>query len=70
MAPPARFRTPFAGQLYFEGNAFKDRLKTDNEVFRLSAAIELGKSERWFGRHRIAGLVENSSLERYRRGGL
>ena len=61
---------PYAGQLYFEGTAFKDRLKTDNEVYRLSAAIELGKSERWFGRHRIAGLAEISSLERYRRVGL
>jgi iron complex outermembrane receptor protein len=58
---------PYAGRLYFESNWFKDWIVTDNEVFRLSAAWEGGRSNRWFGRHRIAGLAENSVQDRLRR---
>jgi outer membrane receptor protein involved in Fe transport len=58
---------PYAGRLYFESNWFKDWIVTDNEIFRLSAAWEGGKSSRWYGRHRIAGLVENSVQDRLRR---
>ena len=58
---------PYAGQLYFDGNWFKDWIKTNNEIYRLSVAWHVGKSNRWFGRHRIAGLLENSSQDRRRR---
>ncbi len=58
---------PYAGQLYFESNWFKDWILTTNEIFRLSAAWEGGRSNRWFGRHRIAGLLENSNQDRLRR---
>src|SRR5688500_6805705 len=58
---------PYAGRLYFDGNWFKDWIKTNNEIYRLSVAWDVGKSDRWFGRHRIAGLLENSSQDRRRR---
>ncbi len=57
----------YAGQKYFEANWFKDWIVTQNEIYRLSAAWEVGTSERWFGRHRIAGLLENSEQDRRRR---
>jgi iron complex outermembrane receptor protein len=57
----------FAGRMYFDANWFKDWIKTSNEIGRLTAAWEVGKSERWFGRHRIAGLLENSEQVRRRR---
>ncbi|MEO6246833.1 MAG: TonB-dependent receptor plug domain-containing protein [Opitutaceae bacterium] len=58
---------PYAGRLYFESLWFKDRIVTDNEIFRLSAAWDVGRSNRWYGRHRIAGLLENSTQDRLRR---
>jgi outer membrane receptor protein involved in Fe transport len=58
---------PYAGRLYFESLWFKDWIVTDNEIYRLSAAWDVGKSDRWFGRHRIAGLAENSTQDRLRR---
>ncbi|MBI5692786.1 MAG: TonB-dependent receptor plug domain-containing protein [Verrucomicrobia bacterium] len=58
---------PYAGRLYFESNWFKDWIVTDNEIYRVSAAWEGGRSNRWFGRHRIAGLAENSVQDRLRR---
>jgi iron complex outermembrane receptor protein len=58
---------PYAGRLYLESNWFKDWIVTDNEIFRLSAAWEGGRAERWFGRHRIAALAENSVQDRLRR---
>lgn len=58
---------PYAGRLYFESNWFKDWIVTDNEIYRASVAWEGGRSQRWFGRHRIAGLVENSVQDRLRR---
>ena len=58
---------PFAGQIYFESIWFKDRILTDNEIFRASAAWEGGSSTRWYGRHRVAGLVEQSRQDRLRR---
>ncbi len=58
---------PYAGRLYFESNWFKDWIVTDNEIYRLTAAWEGGRSNRWFGRHRIATLAENSVQDRLRR---
>lgn len=58
---------PYAGRLYFESNWFKDWILTTNEIRRLSAAWEGGRANRWFGRHRIAGLLERSSQDRLRR---
>ncbi len=58
---------PYAGQMYFESNWFKDWIVTENEIYRLSLAWEGGSSKRWFGRHRIAGLLENASQDRLRR---
>jgi hypothetical protein len=58
---------PYAGRLYFDGNWFKDWIKTNNEIYRLSVAWDVGKSNRWYGRHRVAGLLENSSQDRRRR---
>ena len=56
-----------ARQLFIEETWFKDRVLTQNEVFRLSAAWELGRADRWFGRHRLAGLLERSEQDRLRR---
>ena len=58
---------PRARQLFFETQWFKDRIVTSNEIFRLSAAWDVGNARRWFGRHRIAGLLENSKQDRLRR---
>ncbi len=58
---------PYAGRLYFEALWFKDRIVTDNEIFRLTTSWDVGRSNRWFGRHRIAGLLENSTQHRLRR---
>jgi outer membrane receptor protein involved in Fe transport len=58
---------PHARELFFETQWFKDRIVTSNEIFRLSAAWEGGNSRRWFGRHRLAGLVEQSKQDRLRR---
>ncbi|MBM3851765.1 MAG: hypothetical protein FJ399_01270, partial [Verrucomicrobia bacterium] len=58
---------PFAGRLYFESNWFKDWIVTDNRIYRLSAAWETGRANRWYGRHRFAGLLENSLQNRLRR---
>ncbi len=58
---------PYAGQLYFESNWFKDWILTENETYRLSLAWDVGKSNRWYGRHRVAGLLEDSSQDRRRR---
>jgi hypothetical protein len=45
---------------------FKDSYDTINDVQRLSAAYELNLGK-WFGRHRIAGMLEHSQQERLRR---
>lgn len=58
---------PYAGRLYFEALWFKDRIITENEIYRLSAAWDVGKATRWYGRHRIAGLAEKSNQDRLRR---
>lgn len=58
---------PHAGQLYFESLWFKDWIVTDNEIYRLSAAWDAGRADRWFGRHRVAALAENSVQDRLRR---
>jgi iron complex outermembrane recepter protein len=58
---------PHARELYIENRWFKDGIVTSNEIFRLSAAWETGDSRRWYGRHRIAGLLENSRQDRLRR---
>ena len=56
-----------ARQLFLETTWFKDRIVTSNETFRLSAAWEKGRADRWFGRHRVAGLYERSGQDRLRR---
>jgi outer membrane receptor protein involved in Fe transport len=58
---------PFVGRLYFESVWFKDTIRTTNEIYRLTASADLGRSERWFGRHRVAVLAENSTQDRLRR---
>lgn len=58
---------PYAGQTYFEARWFKDWVLTENEVYRLSAAWDVGSSKRWFGRHRVAGLIEEAQQDRTRR---
>jgi hypothetical protein len=58
---------PNAGRMYFESIWFKDWIVTDNEIYRISAAWDVGRSNRWYGRHRIAGLAENSTQDRLRR---
>ena len=57
---------PHRGQLYMESVWFKDFLDTTNDVARLSAAYEF-KLGKWFGNHRLAGMVERSEQERTRR---
>lgn len=67
--PPASFvgsvSNPRVGQLYLEQPWTKDTVTQKNDVIRLTAAWEkdLGK---WFGRHRLAGLVERSESDRLR----
>jgi iron complex outermembrane recepter protein len=58
---------PHQREFFLETTWFKDRILTSNEIFRLSAAWETGDAKRWFGRHRVAGLLENSRQDRLRR---
>ncbi len=53
-------------QIYLEDQWTKDPFRDQNEVLRLSAAWEVNAG-RWFGRHRIAGLVERAQQDRLRR---
>lgn len=57
---------PRARQTFMESLWFRDTMKNRNQVVRLTAGwdVELGK---WLGRHRLAGLVENSQTNRLRR---
>lgn len=57
---------PRTQQLYMENSWFRDTLTTTNDVYRLSTAWETNLG-RWFGRHRVAGLVERSEQTRLRR---
>ncbi|MES2695439.1 MAG: TonB-dependent receptor [Verrucomicrobiota bacterium] len=57
---------PFAGRKYLDVNWFKDRVINQNEVYRMTLAWDAGKSDRWYGRHRVAGLFESSAQERTR----
>ena len=66
-APTTTVPNPHARELFFETQWFKDRILSSNEIFRLSAAWEIGSARRWFGRHRIAGLLEHSRQDRLRR---
>ncbi|MSU24088.1 MAG: hypothetical protein EXS32_09745 [Opitutus sp.] len=70
--PPASFvgsvPNPRAGQLYLEDSWNRDRIAITNDVYRLTAAWEKDLG-RWFGRHRVAGLVENSRSDRVRHWG-
>ncbi len=54
-----------AGQLYLEDIWDRDNIVISNDVVRLTAAWEKDLG-RWFGRHRLAGLLENSRSERVR----
>ena len=68
--PPASFvgsvPNPRQGQLFMEDTWGRDNIAISNEVFRLTAAWEKDLG-RWFGRHRLAGLVENAQSDRVRR---
>jgi iron complex outermembrane recepter protein len=65
--PTVTVVNPHARELFLETQWFKDRIVTSNEIYRLSAAWEVGNSRRWFGRHRVAGLLERSRQDRLRR---
>jgi outer membrane receptor protein involved in Fe transport len=62
----ATVANPNVGQLYMDTTWFKDTYDTINDVQRLSAAYELNLGK-WFGRHRLAGMLEHSEQERLRR---
>src|SRR5439155_13504769 len=66
-APTVTVPNPHARELFFETQWFKDRIVNSNEIFRLSAAWDVGDARRWFGRHRIATLLERSQQNRLRR---
>lgn len=57
---------PRAGQLYVDMTPWEDWRYSANDVARLTASweVDLGK---WLGRHRIAGLLENSFKKSERR---
>lgn len=57
---------PRLRQIYLEDQWTRDPFLDQNEVLRLSAAWE-ANAGRWFGRHRIAGLVERARQDRMRR---
>lgn len=59
-------RNPHAGELFMETEWFRDTLTNTNDVVRLSSAWEVDLG-RWFGRHRLAGLLENARQDRLRR---
>lgn len=67
--PPASFVGSMpnsrAGQFYMEDVWDKDRVIIENDVLRLTAAWEKNFGK-WWGRHRIAGLAENSRADRLR----
>jgi iron complex outermembrane recepter protein len=62
----ATVANPRAGQLYLEQTWFNEFTNVRNDIVRATASydLDLGK---WFGRHRIAGLIENSKQDRLRR---
>lgn len=53
-------------QIYLEDQWTRDPFRDANELTRLSAAWDVNLG-RWFGRHRIAGLLERSQQNRLRR---
>ncbi len=67
--PPLTFvgsvPNPRVGQLYLEQPWSRDWLKLENDLVRLTTAWEKDLG-RWFGRHRLAGLVEFSDNNRLR----
>lgn len=67
--PPVNFvgavPNPRAGQLYLEQPWSRDSVKLTNDLVRLTAAWEKDLG-RWFGRHRLAGLLEYSDNDRLR----
>ncbi|MEY4003922.1 MAG: hypothetical protein RLZZ221_18 [Verrucomicrobiota bacterium] len=66
MMSGATIPNPRVRQLYLEDNWGRDPFKDINDTLRLSAAWEFSLG-RWFGRHRVAGLVENARQDRVRR---
>ncbi len=56
---------PYVGRLYLETNWIPEEFDAVNETARLTATREfrLGK---WFGRHRLAGLLEHARQDRLR----
>jgi iron complex outermembrane recepter protein len=55
-----------AGQTFMESLWFRDTLRTRNDIIRLTAGWDVDLGTR-LGRHRIAGLAENSRQDRLRR---
>ena len=62
----AGFANPHVGQLFLEDNWGRDPFRDTNDTVRLSAAWEFTLGP-WLGRHRLAGLAENSREDRLRR---
>jgi outer membrane receptor protein involved in Fe transport len=48
---------PYAGRLYFDGNWREDVHVGEVTETRLSASYALDTKSKWFGRHRVAGMV-------------
>ena len=67
--PPITFvgavANPRVGQLYLEQPWSRDSVKLNNDLVRLAVAHERDFG-RWFGRHRLAGLIEYSDNDRLR----
>src|SRR5688572_22087880 len=53
---------PYAGQLYFDGTWTRDIHYGDSRETRLSASYTLDTKSKWFGRHRLAGLISRSDI--------
>lgn len=53
---------PYAGRMYFDGNWTRDIHYGDTRETRLSASYTLETKWKWFGRHRIAGLVSRTDV--------
>jgi iron complex outermembrane recepter protein len=48
---------PYAGRLYFDGNWRRDVHHGEVRETRLSASYSFDTKSKWFGRHRVAGMV-------------
>lgn len=53
---------PYAGRLYFDGNWTRDIHYGESKETRLSASYTLDTKSKWFGRHRLAGLISRTNI--------